>query len=135
MTTVTTTTTTTAKLGFHSHLVETQRVLAELVERGEIVIDNIAREDFILQCTFHPKVLALLGRIDEELYIAEYVESVKQTMVEMDLSGVDGYNKLMNLALSSMREALGDEGTQRAVNLCHGLMHRCMAAAKDAACH
>lgn len=120
----------TPKLGFREHQAETSRVMNELIERGEFDMDNLTRQEFTVQCAFHPEILALLDMIDEDLYIAEYIVDLKATMEQMGLNGPEGYDELMDIALKSMREAMGDDAVDRALNLGAGLMQRCMDAAK-----
>lgn len=125
----------TPKLGFHAHQAETLRVMQSLIARGEFDLENMNRGEFAAACTFHPEVLALLNRIDEKLYIQEYISDLKVTMEGMGLSGPEGYDELMRLAIKSMRDELGDDAVDRALALGEGLMQRCMDAAKAALSH
>lgn len=117
-------------LGFHTFTAEAHKALMPLIMEADMKLpegESLTPRD-IAELALHPTMLAIMERIDRQLYKIEYIAMFKQQMAEMGLEGVDGAKELIGLSNAQMVEFAGQDYLDKALNMLGGLGHECHAA-------
>lgn len=117
------------KLGLHTHTAEVRKIMEVLME--EAIANNPEQgptQSEVLALTLHPRVIDLMGLVDEELYIAEYVVETRNHLTELANDTLEGAKELIELATTQLNTMYSEEQRVELERFYGDLMKKCYDA-------